>query len=285
MRELVSVSGWALVNRLGMILFLSTDLVIINWYFGPEMTGQYGLLLLFPELIRQVVEAITSVLNPGFISRYALQDFSGLEQLTSRSLRFLSVGLAIPVGLLCGFANPFLNMWVGPEFLHLDLLLIVLVGHLCINMATLPLSFVVTSYNQVRLQGVVTLALSVVNVALAVAMIPFGLVGVALATAIAMTIRNLVFMGGYSAHLMRLPVWTYYRPLLGGLLGTIAVGVGAYIVSKFMRPDSWIELGVLAAFITTLYGALAFWLALSRGDRSIALSVLPIGWQRGIMRG
>lgn len=276
-RELISVSGWALVNRLGMLLFLSTDLVIINWYFGPAMTGQYGVLLLFPELIRQLVEAITSVLNPAIISRYAAKDFKGLELMASRSLKLLGLGLAVPVGLLCGFANPFLKTWLGPQFQHLDWLLVVLVGHLCINMAALPLSLVVTSYNHVRIQGIVTLALSVVNVALALALTPLGLIGVALATAIVMTIRSVIFMAGYCAHLMKLPATTFHRPLLSGLLGTLAVGGSAYMISRTLRPEGWIELGSLAALVTTVYGILAFWLILSRKERSMLLSLMPFG--------
>jgi len=279
-RELVSVSGWALVNRLGMLLFLSADLVIVNWYFGADLTGQYGMLLMFPELIRQVVDALTSVLNPGIISRYAMQDFRGLAQLASRSLKFLGIGLAIPIGLLCGFSGPLLRTWIGPEFQHLDLLLAVLIGHLCINMATLPLSLVLTSYNRVRIQGLVTLALSIANILLAVALTPWGLVGVAFATAIIMTIRNVIFMASYTAYLMKVPAWTYYRPLIGGVIGTVAIGGAAYAISEALQPEGWLELGFLATLLALIYTAMAFSITLDRGDRQIALSMLPARWRR-----
>lgn len=284
-RELVGVSGWAVINRLGMLLFLSADLVIVNWYFGPALTGYYGVLLLFPELIRQAVEAITSVLNPSIISRYALRDSKELENLTSRSLKLLGIGLAVPIGLLCGFADPLLHAWIGSEFEQMDLLLVVLVGHLCINMATLPLSLVATAHNRVKIQGLVTLGLSVVNVILSLLLTPWGLVGVALATAITMTIRNSIFMASYCAHLMKLSGWTYYRPLAGGLLGTLVVGGASYALSRWLRPEGWLELGLLAALVTALYAVLSFALALNRHDRRAILKVLPVKWQRMIPQG
>lgn len=282
-RELIGVSGWAVVNRLGMLLFLSADLVIVNWYFGPEQTGLYGVLLLFPELIRQVVEAVTSVLNPGIMSRYALHDFKGLEKLAARSLKFLGIGLAVPMGLLCGLSGPLLTAWIGPEFRHLDLLLVVLVGHLGINMATLPLSLVVTSYNHVRIQGLVTLALSIVNVALAIALTPLGLVGVALATALTLTLRNLIFMAGYCAYLMKLPPLAFYRPLIGGFLGMLVVAGGSYAASLSVNTEGWVQLGLLAAAVTAIYLPAAFWLMLDTEDRVTLLSILPAAWQKPLL--
>ncbi len=223
------------------------------------------------------MEARTSVLNTAIISRYAAKDFKGLEQLASRSLKLLGLGLAVPVGLLCGFANPFLETWLGPQFQHLDWLLVVLVAHLCVNMAALPLSLVVTSYNHIRIQGLVTLGLSVVNIALALALTPLGLIGVALATAIVMTIRSVIFMAGYCAHLMNLPATTFHRPLLIGLLGTIVVGGSGYVVSQALHPEGWVELGALAALVAAIYGILALWIGLNRKERSMLLSLMPFG--------
>jgi hypothetical protein len=129
-----------------------------------------------------------------------------------------------------------------------------------------------------------TVGFGLLNVALAVALTPLGLVGVALATAITMTLKNLVFMASYCSYLMEVPAATFYQPLISGFIGTVMVGGGAYTTSQIVRPESWIELGLLALPIAGIYVVLTFWVVLSREDRSIVLSVLPAEWRLMLFR-
>ena len=51
--DLVGLSGWSTINQIGFLLLMQTDLLIVNKMLGPEMTGLYGSVLLFPALIAQ----------------------------------------------------------------------------------------------------------------------------------------------------------------------------------------------------------------------------------------
>ena len=120
-RALVGLSGWSAVNQAGSLLLMQVNLLVVNAMFGAEMTGRYGSLLLFPALIDTMTGTVVSVLSPAIMTRYAVGDIEGMRRLASRSVKLLGVGLALPVGLLCGFGRPLLNLWLGPEFAHLDL--------------------------------------------------------------------------------------------------------------------------------------------------------------------
>jgi membrane protein EpsK len=287
-RALLGLSGWAMVNRIGMLLFLGTDLIIVNWFFGPTVTGQYGTLLLFPELIRSLVDTVSSVLSPAIMSRYALHDFDGLRQLASRSLKMLSVGLALPVGLLCGLASPFLQVWLGLEFQHLALLLIVLMGHLSITLATMPLTYVLTSYNKVRIQGVVTLLLGVLNISLSILFAwwgGFGVFGVAVSTVIVYIIKNLFFLSGYSASVMKLRWYTFYPALLNGAIATCVVALCSYGLTQAYWPASWLALAAIGLVVTITYTFVAYFLSLDRRDRQLLFELAPKPIRRYLTRG
>lgn len=277
LKALLGLSGWAIVNRIGMLLFLSTDLLVVNVLLGAKMTGWYGTLLLFPELLRNIVDTVTSVLSPVIMARYALQDFEGMRHLASRAVKLMSLALALPVGLLCGFARPFLTIWLGPEFQNLDILLIALVGYLSVILATLPLSYVLTSYNKVRIQGIVTLILGIINLALSVILAQWGgwgAIGVAASTAIVFIIRGLFFLSSYSAYVMGLRWWTYYQPLLGGAAGTLGVSLAAYELTRIWWPQSWLSLGSMSIAISLVYSVAAYYLGLSREDRRYLLHLI-----------
>ena len=283
LRKLLGLSAWSVINRVGMLLFLSLDLVIINVYLGASATGEYGTLILFPELIRNLADTVTSVLNPAIVARYALRDEEGLRVLAARSVKLLGVGLALPIGLLCGLAQPFLSRWLGTDFQRLSILLIIMVAHLSINLATLPLSYVLTSYNKVKIQGLVTLGLGIVNVLLAIVLavwLNWGALGVAVATACVLTIRNLFFLSGYSAYIMKTPWWTFYPTLLGGVVGTLATGLGAYGLTRIWPADSWGSLVLIGLTVGIIYTLLAFLIILNQAERRLLVGLAPAPVQR-----
>ncbi|MCX6044818.1 MAG: oligosaccharide flippase family protein [Chloroflexi bacterium] len=282
LRKLLGFSAWSIINRVGMLLFLSLDLVIINLYLGVNATGEYGTLILFPDLVRNVADTVTSVLNPAIVARYALNDYVSLKALATRSVKLLGLALALPIGLLCGLARPFLSHWLGSDFQRLDILLIVMVGHLSINLATLPLSYVLTSYNKVKVQGLVTLGLGVVNVLLAIILavwLHWGALGVAIATACVLTIRNLFFLSGYSAYIMKAPWWTFYPTLLGGVLSTIVIGLVAFGLTQIWPSTGWSGLFEIGLIVALIYSFCAFFIALNREERRLVVDLCPISLQ------
>ena len=286
-RALMGLSGWSSVNQVGSMLLMQVDLLVVNAMFGPEMTGRYGTVLLFPSLIYTMTNTVVAVLSPAIMARYAVGDIDGMRGIASRSVKLLGIGLALPIGLLCGLGRPLLNLWLGPEFAQLDLLLILLVGHLSVNLAIRPLLYVLTAYNRIKLQGLITLVLGVANVVLAIALARWsgwGVAGVAAAAVIVWTIKNVVFLSCYSAVLMGLRWWTFYPPLIAGALGTMGIALAGRFVSHLWCPASWFGLGAMATAIAGAYGVIAWAISLDRSDRDLLLSFLMrrsmINWRQ-----
>lgn len=279
-RALAAMGGWVNVSQIGFLLLTQVDLVIVNAMFGAEMTGRYGSLLLFPILIQTAVETVITVLGPVIMARYAVGDIEGVRRVASRSVKMLGIGLALPIGLLCGFGAPLLNLWLGPEFARLDLLLILLVGHMTVNLAIRPLAYVLTAYNRVKLQGLVTLSLGAANVALAIALARWsgwGAAGVAVAAALIYTIRNALFLSSYSAIVMGLAWGAFFAPLFAGALGTLGVALASRFLLQFWWPTSWLALGGSAAAIGAAYGVIVYAFSLDRSDRELLWSF--INWR------
>jgi membrane protein EpsK len=276
-RALFGLSGWSTINQLGFLLLTQTDLLIVNTMFGAEMTGRYGSVLLFPILIETVTETVLAVLSPAIMAHYTVGDIDGMRRIASRSVKLIALGLALPIGLLCGFSRPILNLWLGSEFTQLDLLMILLVGHLAVNLAVRPLAYVLTAYNRVKVQGLITIALGAANVALAIAFARWGgwgATGVAAAAAIVWTIKNVVCLSSYSAVVMRQSWWTFYPPLVTGALSTLGITLAGRWVSQLWWPQSWFTLGVAAAVIGAAYGVIAYAFSLNRSDRDLLWSLV-----------
>jgi hypothetical protein len=156
--------------------------------------------------------------------------------------------------------------------------LIIMVGHLSVNQAVRPLAYVLTSYNKVKLQGIVTIGLGVANLCLAVILARWsalGAVGVAVAGAIVLTAKNLGFVSGYSAHVMGLRWWSLSPALLAGPVNAIVVALGAYGLTQILWPVNWFALGAMAIVVSLMYSLAAFYLCLNQEDRLFLMDLFP----------
>ena len=81
-RDLMSMSSWVVVNQVGTLLFVNIDLIVVNMIFGAEMGGRYGSVLQLPILMRSLATAISVVLAPIVIARYAKNDMAGIVRVS-----------------------------------------------------------------------------------------------------------------------------------------------------------------------------------------------------------
>jgi membrane protein EpsK len=218
-------------------------------------------------------------IRPIILLKYAQQDFSGLKQIASQSIRLLGWFLAIPTGLLCGFARPFLSLWLGSSFAYLDILLIIMVCHLGLNLCVRPLLRVQTAYNKIRWPGIATVITAVAFLVLASVVAkenPIGVAGVALISTISWTVRNTIYMPIYTARIMKLQWWAFFPDLFASIAGTLFVGLVSYAVTRFYSPDGWISLGISAVLVSLIYAVLVWFAGMRRSERRLVMSLVPI---------
>ena len=280
LRALLGMGGWVTVNTLGAMLLARTDLLVVNAFFGAALTGGYGSVAQFAILIDYLANAVATVVRPIILIKYAQQDFRGLQRLASQSVKLLGLALALPVGLLCGFSRPLISLWLGSDYQDLSVLLVIIVGHLSLNLSVRPLLYVQSAYNKLRWPGIATLVSGGLSLALAVLAAMWGgwgAAGVALAVVVALTAKNTLYVPIYTTHIMNRKWWSFLPSLLPIVMTTFGVGMGAYGLTLVRMPGTWLQLAGSAAVISILYAAGVWGLGLSRVDRQLLRELLRRG--------
>jgi len=281
LRQLTGMWGWMVINHLGGLLYLSIDLVIVNKVIGAEAGGQYGAVLMWPIMLRNLANVVAWVFAPTIISLYALQDISRLVLYCRRAVKFVGLVMALPVGLVCGFAQPLLRVWLGPAFEPLGLLMMLMSIHLCVNLAVFPLFSIQVATNRVRLPGILTCVMGAGNVGLALLLTGpagWGMYGVAAAGAIMLTAKNLFFTPLYGAHILGLGYGAFYREILPVVGIAVALTGAGWWLARNLQLQTWLGLGLtgiglVGAFILVIYRFL-----LTNEERRDALRLI---WPRG----
>jgi membrane protein EpsK len=260
-RNLCSTGGWVIISQLGVILYLNIDLVLANRLFGPEQAGRYAAVLALPALLRSLATAVGGIFPPTMYHIYSRGDIDGLVIYLNRAIKFVGLVMALAIGLICGFSEPLLRLWLGPAFGSLAPLLFLMAIHLCVNLSMYPLYAVPLAANRVKVPGLVTLMIGLGNLLLALLLagvFGWGLNGLAGAGAILLTLRHVVFTPLYAARVLNRSRGTFFGEVVPIVLATLGtIGLCKLMLWRW-AISNWVELGMAALGVSALFAVVAY---------------------------
>jgi membrane protein EpsK len=257
-RNLCGTGGWVIISQLGVMLYLNIDLLLANRLFGPEQGGRYAAVLALPTLLRSLAAAVGGIFAPTMYHIYSQGDIDGLVIYLNRAIKFVGLVMALSIGLICGFSEPLLRLWLGSTFSSLAPLLFLMAIHLCINLSMYPLYAVPLAANRVKVPGLVTLMIGVGHLLLALLLagvFGWGLNGLAAAGAMMLTVRHLLFTPLYGARVLNRSYGTFLRGVFPIVLSTLATIGLCRLISWRCVISNWVELGIAALGVSVLFAA------------------------------
>lgn len=259
-RSLSKFSMWIFLISSGMVVFSTSDTVMIGYYLNDSDVGVYRLVLQFTSLAAFTMTAFRSTLLPR-ISRWGKTGQKNLIEISlSRALTY-SLILAIPMfvgGFLLG--DKLLYYIYGEDVSRGYVTMVILFLVQILNIFYYLLSTYLTALDQLKDLFKATLVAVVANIALNAFLIPsIGIAGAAIATFVTMALNTiltlfytskiikiiiekdslmsilkasfimLLFVGGYRLLVPQSSVWLTLFPVL---LGTLTYVV---LILKFDR--------------------------------------------------
>lgn len=261
LREICSMGSWVALNQAGALLLVQINVFIINAYLGAVVQGRFSAVQQWEMLVRMGSAALSSALVPALLGKYATKGKKDLVQISVRAVKWLSIALSLPVGVLVGLGGPLMGIWLGPEYRSLAPLVLVLIGPLCVTVAFPPLLSVQMALNKVRWPAVVTLSAGLLSILLAfwwIHWIPELGLGVALAGVLGLSCKHLFFTPIYTSKILEVPIKTFIYPIFPGFFGTLIVGLGCYGISLVHYPVNLLQIGIIAGAVVVPYCFIAF---------------------------
>ncbi|NOX58567.1 MAG: oligosaccharide flippase family protein, partial [Planctomycetes bacterium] len=248
MARMVSFGGKSLMPDAGGLLEYQVVTILITYCLGLPMVAVYSR----PQgLIRHaltLVERFASVLTPTVSSLKATKSNSALRDLLTKATR-VGIYLALPMVLgLVLMGDKLLLVWMGKQYstARIWLLLVVLaIGHLA-TMVQLPIRNILMGLNAHGRTGFANFCSAIVSaIAAAITLLYYkqGLVGVALAVTIPMTLVNGLYVPWYACRLMKMNVASYaYACLRGPVLCAIPFSACLIAARIWLEPYPLIAL-------------------------------------------
>jgi membrane protein EpsK len=278
LRDLVQMGWWAVVNQIGSLLFLQIDLIVVNLLFGATATGEYAVVLVWATLIRGIAGTLSGLLSPMILTYYAKDKINEIIIVSKSAVKGLGLFLALPIGLVCGFAPQLLTLWVGPQFAQLGPLMWILTLPLVINLSVLPLFTINVAFNKVRIPGIVTFIMGIGNIILAISLpllLGWGYYGVAVAGAIVLTLKNTFFTPWYATKIMNISPSTFNKSMIAGLIASLIIIAAAFLCGKILTISSLIIIVIAGVAISLLYLIPLWYIGLNQSERNLIARYIP----------
>lgn len=268
--ELLSFGGWTMLAQLGLILFSRLDLLYANLLVGMEPAGRLAALSQWSILIQSFGALLGGVIAPTILILHARGQTPLLIALSKLAVKCMALLIAIPAGMVCGFAAPLLRLWLGPTHQNdAGLLCLTMIPLVAVN-GVAPLLAIQTAYNRLKIPALGMTAIGILNVPIVIAICKgtsFGLQGICLAGALIWLAKCFVCNAMYNAGFLKISQWTFVRPLLlGMILQGIIWCLGSLCVSAGM-VQSWKGLMGWGAVVAMIGMVLSSFVFLSTKER------------------
>ena len=267
---------WNTVNQGGNMLMTGLDLLLANLFISPAMMGVLSVSKVFPNAIVMLGTTLNANFMPEIVIQYSKKETGALLRSLRSNMKISSVIMSIPIMTFCCFGIPFYRLWVP----SLDPKLLTILSFLtCMafvpSAGTQTLHNVFTATNHLKVNSVSFLISGFINVVVVYYLLSntdLGVFAIAGVSSIITILRNLIVTIPYTALILDLPWYEFYKDILISL----ACCTLNYIVAKgvmfIISNNGWISLFISIMITCCLSLTLDMYLVLNKAERKKLLS-------------
>jgi O-antigen/teichoic acid export membrane protein len=225
-KVLMKFGAATMVVEFAGILRFDLDNFVIGKWLNLEAVGVFAVAgLLMRYYVTFLGSATITTFTPRFAYLEGKGDYDGLKKLYLKSLSigaFLSFGIATPIMI---YGEQFIVLWAGKDFLEALPVLWLMTASFALAMAQSSSVAMMYALHKQQMFAIVSLVEGIVNVSLSIYLVPkYGILGVALGTAIPMIFVKLILQPLYLTRIFDVPLTAYILTLLPPLVLAIIFG-------------------------------------------------------------
>ncbi|OGS26267.1 MAG: hypothetical protein A2339_01575 [Elusimicrobia bacterium RIFOXYB12_FULL_50_12] len=274
-RTLFGYSVYTFVAQVADQLRFNIDNLVITVFIGLSSVTPYSIGARFIAYFSEFISAATGMLAPVFSQYHAAEQYDLLKEKYLFMTKINGYLSFLVGGLLAIFSREFIIRWAGPEYLvSYSVILVLLIPRIfaLMQVPSIQMLFGISKHKfftvSNSIEGILNLIASVVLVKY------YGILGVALGTAIPMITVKLFIQPIYTCKAIRLKVSYYYLNVLLPVMikSMLIITVLWIVLRRFVTPD-YTRIMVLAVSALAVFVITAFFIGFNKNERDYFRSV------------
>lgn len=283
MRELIGFGVYVFIGQIANTIKIRIDNIVIAANLGLAPVTHFNVATklngYFFGALASVVPAPSSL-----YTRYNRRDkFPQIREKFLILSRIKTIVGILGIGAVLIFARPFISLWVGPAYLDAFAPLAILMLGRVMNVILSPSIGVIYALAKQKFTAYMNLAEAAANLGLSLLLVQsYGIIGVALGTAIPMLLARLTIQPIYICHIMELPVSRLVRGIAPVMLTAIIVQLPLVYAMTQITVDTYWQ---IAAWGIGYYAPILvffYFVMLTDEERQLFAEAVPVSfiWPR-----
>lgn len=279
LKMLLVYGSFTTVIAVADLLRLKIDSIVIGKMIGMAEVGIYGVAAFLIQYMLSIVASGMGVLAPRFASLDGSDNRGELKETFLLALSissFISCGVAL---LLLLFGRAFILLWVGKDFTAAVPVLTILTVSYAFALSQNPAISLMYALNKHRYYAVVTMIEAIANILLSILLArQYGIIGVALGTAIPMILIKFFVQPIYVSRIIELRLREYAKMLAPSFAVSMMIAfifnclTNSYTLDSIMA-NTYLTLAILSTATGVVYFTLVCFF--SPNIRRLAFSFVP----------
>lgn len=281
-RELFTYSTWAFVIQVANQFRFRIDSLVIGWQISAAAVTYYAVGLRLVEYFVDFVNRATNMVTPVFTADFVQNNHDELRRKYLLLVRVNAVMALFGGGMIIIVGRAFILRWMGPTFENSYVVLVILMCAMVFEVIGTHSDNMLYAVSKHKYLAVINITEATVNAVLSLALAkPFGIVGVAIGTAVPMLFFRVFVIPRYVGRFIGLTMWRYYQNLLLVVLFTSAYLVLVALVSHpVLEVPSYPAIMAVGALAASAYVMAIPFVAFDSAERAFLLGLLPNSLRR-----
>lgn len=245
-KSLFSYSSHTFIIRMADEMRFNIDALVISAFIGLSAVTHYRVASTLVQHFMVLMVTITGVLLPFFSKLDGEEDTEKIKETLFFSTK-ISVIISSFVGFgLIGWGKPFIERWMGPQYLDAYPCLVVLVVGSVFDLWQTPTISLLYGIAKHKFYSLSNTLEAVCNLLLSLLLVRrFGILGVAIGTFIPMLVMKLLIQPVYACRVSKIDYWEYVKKISHTVfMVSLALLFPVLITDRFAAPDYFSLMGV-----------------------------------------
>lgn len=279
--DLIKVGIWNSFQQLTTILINGCDTLITNLYIGAAEMTLMSFAKTVPNYLMSIIGLVSGSFGPQMTMIYAKGDMKEFTKYVNSSIKVCGFICSVPILGFIAFGTNFFSLWLPSlakgEINTVQILSIMILAQTVFDVYIYPLYTVNSITTKLKIPVLVSFGIGIANIVGSIALCVYtdlGVYAIQIVSSVLLTARVFLFAPIYAAHILKQKWWTFYKPLLRGMLSSIIILTIFMTIVYNITIHSWLELAIWAVICGVIGYAINYVVVLNKEERVMVKEIV-----------
>jgi O-antigen/teichoic acid export membrane protein len=277
--RMIKMGAKLLLNNIGILLYTSTDMIIIGYYLNSTDVADYAISLQLSLFIAVFGSIFSRLLNPVISKSIVDKSDGGVMKILNSYTKIFILYIGALFVLIVIFSDRILDLWLGDDYIYLAHTVILLSIYHLLHQSTVLFSTFFLLKNRLTVPLFATISFGFLNVAASIFIVKYteyGVHGIIYVTIFTVLLKTVLFNTAYATKLLCEPLKRTLITIFKHLFFVCLFCYTGNLVVSYTGGQSILILFLQLISISCLYLFIAYKLILSFDEKNLVLRILRL---------